>query len=274
MLAMLPKLTQGVTTVVTGNCGISLAPVTLRAPPVPPLDLLGPAGDFRYPDFASYMARLERSGLPVNAAPMVGHTTLRVAAMSRLDRPAGDREIAAMQSLVGECIAAGAVTVRDCQAEQTALAVEARRQNGEPVIVMGDMNEEPGSFVYEAFAGRGWLDASAEGGVIECDAVTGVGCTSGREDQDLSGLEATALGVDRRIDFAFVVPPEAGARCAGGLDTMDDLDGDGVATRLFAEEPNPFAPACGPSPAPPCWVSDHTGVQVDWNCDAATALPE
>ena len=87
--AMLPKLTQGVTTVVTGNCGISLAPVTLRAPPVPPLDLLGPAGDFRYPDFASYMARLERSGLPVNAAPMVGHTTLRVAAMSRLDRPAG-----------------------------------------------------------------------------------------------------------------------------------------------------------------------------------------
>ncbi len=107
--AMLPKLTQGVTTVVTGNCGISLAPVTLRAPPVPPLDLLGPAGDFRYPDFASYMATLERSGLPVNAAPMVGHTTLRVAAMPRLDRPASDREIAAMQGLVGECIEAGAV---------------------------------------------------------------------------------------------------------------------------------------------------------------------
>ena len=107
--AMLPKLTQGVTTVVTGNCGISLAPLTLKAPPVPPLDLLGPAGDFRYAGFGDYVATLERSGLPVNAAPMVGHTTLRVAAMSRLDRPASDREIAAMQALVRECVEAGAV---------------------------------------------------------------------------------------------------------------------------------------------------------------------
>jgi len=107
--AMLPKLTQGVTTVVTGNCGISLAPLTLRAPPVPPLDLLGVRGDFRYSGFEDYLAALERSGLPVNAAPMVGHTTLRVAAMAALDRPASDREIAAMQALVRECIEAGAV---------------------------------------------------------------------------------------------------------------------------------------------------------------------
>jgi N-acyl-D-amino-acid deacylase len=106
--AMLPKLTQGVTTVVTGNCGCSLAPLTLRAPPVPPLDLLATPDEFRYPDFATYMAGLEAAGLPVNAVPMVGHTTLRVATMQALDRPASDREIAAMQDMVGECIEAGA----------------------------------------------------------------------------------------------------------------------------------------------------------------------
>ncbi len=106
--AMLPKLTQGVTTVVTGNCGISLAPLTPKGPPVPPLDLLGMQGDFRYAGFAAYVATLERAALPVNAVPMVGHTTLRVAAMGALDRAANDRELAAMQALVSECLDAGA----------------------------------------------------------------------------------------------------------------------------------------------------------------------
>jgi hypothetical protein len=53
----------------------------------------------------------------------------------------------------------------------------------------------------------------------------------------------------------------------GGLDPAEDADGDGVATRLFADEPNEFSDSCGPVPEPVCWASDHTGVQVDWNCN-------
>jgi N-acyl-D-amino-acid deacylase len=107
--AMTPKVTQGVTTVVTGNCGISLAPIALKGPPVPPLDLLGGADEFRFGSFESYMAALEAEGAPVNAAPLVGHTTLRAAVMGNLDRAASDAEIAAMQGLVRECMEAGAV---------------------------------------------------------------------------------------------------------------------------------------------------------------------
>ncbi len=38
---MLCKMSQGVSTVVVGNCGISLSPVRMKSRPVPPLDLLG-----------------------------------------------------------------------------------------------------------------------------------------------------------------------------------------------------------------------------------------
>ena len=106
------KLSQGVTTVITGNCGISLAPWTPRqgqAVP-PPLDLLSDdAGDFRFGTFADYLADLEQRPSAVNAACLVGHTTLRVAAMASLDRTATDDEIAAMRALLQEAMEAGAI---------------------------------------------------------------------------------------------------------------------------------------------------------------------
>ncbi len=106
--AMTPKVSQGVTSVVTGNCGISLAPLLAASPP-PPLDLIDDGGAFRFPDFASFLEELDSRPAATNAACLVGHTTLRVAVMSRLDRAATPEETARMQALVREALAAGAV---------------------------------------------------------------------------------------------------------------------------------------------------------------------
>lgn len=106
---MAAKASQGVTTVITGNCGVSLAPLALDRAPPPPLDLLGDAADFAYPRFADYLAALDRSPAAVNAACLVGHSSLRVGTMADLDRPADAGEIAAMGELLQEALDAGAI---------------------------------------------------------------------------------------------------------------------------------------------------------------------
>lgn len=106
---MASKTSQGVTSVVVGNCGISLAPLALRGAPPPPLDLLGAQEDYRFPTFAEYMAALDRRQPAVNAACLVGHSTLRVGTMDRLDRPADADEIAAMRARLQEALDAGAI---------------------------------------------------------------------------------------------------------------------------------------------------------------------
>lgn len=105
---MAPKVSQGVTTVVAGNCGISLAPLVARQRPPPPLDLVGGQGDFRYPSFAAYVAELEADPPACNAVLLVGHGTLRLAAMSDTARPATADERQAMRAAVAEAMAAGA----------------------------------------------------------------------------------------------------------------------------------------------------------------------
>jgi len=85
---MAMKASQGVTTVVVGNCGVSLAPLSLRGAPPPPLDLLGDQGEYRFATFRDYMRALDAQPAATNAACLVGHTSLRVGAMDRLDRAA------------------------------------------------------------------------------------------------------------------------------------------------------------------------------------------
>jgi N-acyl-D-aspartate/D-glutamate deacylase len=106
---MLPKLSQGVTTVITGNCGISAAPVRLKSSVPDPMNLLGGLDDFRYPTFAAYVAAIAEAKPAVNVATLVGHTALRNNHMDRLDRPATEAEIGAMRAQLREALDGGAL---------------------------------------------------------------------------------------------------------------------------------------------------------------------
>ena len=104
---MLPKISQGVTTVVVGNCGISLAPLVHRDVP-PPLNLLGGPDKYIYPTMAAYANAVDRARPAVNVAALVGHSTLRVATMDDPYRAATSAEQARMVELLREGLDAGA----------------------------------------------------------------------------------------------------------------------------------------------------------------------
>ena len=106
---MWPKLSQGVTTVIVGNCGISASPARLRGALPDPMNLLGRAESFVYPDFGSYARAVERARPAVNVAALVGHTTLRNNHMDRLDRAATGNEIEAMRAELRDALSHGAL---------------------------------------------------------------------------------------------------------------------------------------------------------------------
>ncbi|MFQ5665711.1 MAG: endonuclease/exonuclease/phosphatase family protein [Candidatus Binatia bacterium] len=165
------------------------------------------------------------------------------------------------------CVAAGARTVRECQAVQMAQFIVARHDESAPAVATGDFNASPGSFEYNQFVDRGWTDVYRAGQNPECNPANGVGCTSGRQDEDLAELESPVSNESERIDYIFLIPPGAESLCKARIDPAADTDGDGRTTGIFADDPNPFAASCGPAPAPICWPSDHEGVQLDLNCD-------
>jgi N-acyl-D-amino-acid deacylase len=105
---MLPKISQGVTTVVIGNCGISLAPLVHGDVP-PPLNLLGGSDKYIYPTMAAYVAAVGEARPAVNVAALVGHSTLRVATMDDPYRPATPTQQSRMVELLREGMDAGAM---------------------------------------------------------------------------------------------------------------------------------------------------------------------
>ena len=115
-----PALEHGVTSIVPGNCSLSLAP--LRAGDRPavigmfqqieemPPEAFTEAFDWTWEDFAGYRAAIE-PGLAINVAPLVGHSVIRLWVMGAdaTRRAARPHEIAAMGDLLRECLRAGAV---------------------------------------------------------------------------------------------------------------------------------------------------------------------
>ena len=108
------KVSQGVTTVVTGNCGISPAPLEADTPTPAPLTLAVGSGaglGGRYASFGAYLDALRHAPAAVNVAAMLGHTTLRARCVAELGRAANAGEIEAMRLHAREALAAGAIGI-------------------------------------------------------------------------------------------------------------------------------------------------------------------
>jgi N-acyl-D-amino-acid deacylase len=123
-----PSTSHGVTTVLMGNCGYTLAPVRAEdqdylmgvfsaAEEVPKkaLQLFAP---FAWETFPDYLAALRNSKLGLNVVSQIGHSALRryVMGEAALERAATEDDIAAMVRLVEEALASGAAGVSTSQA--------------------------------------------------------------------------------------------------------------------------------------------------------------
>ncbi|OZI71172.1 N-acyl-D-amino-acid deacylase family protein [Bordetella genomosp. 12] len=101
------KTSQGITTVVVGNCGVSGAPAPLPGNTAAALALLGETPLFA--DMAAYLAEVDRLQPTINVAALVGHANLRLAVMRDPSAMPDAQEQADMEALLEQSLLAGAV---------------------------------------------------------------------------------------------------------------------------------------------------------------------
>jgi N-acyl-D-aspartate/D-glutamate deacylase len=115
-----PSVLHGVTTVLGGNCGFSVAPLgpddaayiqrMMAVVEGIPLEALEGGGPWDWHSFSEYLDRVD-AGLSVNAGFLVGHSTVRRVVMGddATRQEASPEQLAAMARLVGESLAGGAL---------------------------------------------------------------------------------------------------------------------------------------------------------------------
>jgi len=159
-----PSPQHGITTVIGGNCGFSVAPIGPRAEDAEyllamlarvegmPAGALAAACDWGWRSFDDYLDRIEAGGLGPNAGFLVGHSALRRAVMGRdaVQRVATADEVDAMVSLLGESLAAGGLGFSSSLAathnDGTGGPVPSRfAATDELVSLAGEVNRHPGT---------------------------------------------------------------------------------------------------------------------------------
>ena len=115
-----PAMEHGITTIVPGNCSLSLAPLKaahrmklvgmFNQIEEMPLIAFEQGVEWNWETFAEFIDRIQQN-LAINVAPLVGHSVLRLWVMgdSAMQRIANADEIGSMQQLLRQCLDAGAI---------------------------------------------------------------------------------------------------------------------------------------------------------------------
>jgi len=102
------RVRQGVTTELAGNCGSSAAPLAGEGVEERKEDWRREGVEADWTDVASYLGQLERTGLSLNQALLVGQGTLRDNAVGSVDRLLSADEMAAVSRALEEGLDQGA----------------------------------------------------------------------------------------------------------------------------------------------------------------------
>lgn len=142
-----PSIQHGVTTIVTGNCSLSLAPCApehreaiarlfFRIEDIP-LESLQSGVDWSWEGFGQWADAVE-PGLAVNVAALVGHSTIRYQVMGEdsFERAATDDEVARMADLLRQSLRDGALGM------STSRLVQHVGDDGKPIPSRMSTDEE------------------------------------------------------------------------------------------------------------------------------------
>lgn len=102
-------ISQGVTTLAVGNCGMSGAPVNesnIELLSTLVMDTYG--NEFRFDTFDQYIDNLENSKKTVNIAPLIGHGNIRSVVMGMENKKASQNDMKKMKKIVKEAMECGA----------------------------------------------------------------------------------------------------------------------------------------------------------------------
>jgi N-acyl-D-aspartate/D-glutamate deacylase len=165
--ALTPSCFHGVTTVVAGNCGFSIAPtrpehrelIAQTLQKVEDMDVAALAAGipWEFETFPQYLESVEKRGTVLNYAAYIGHTALRLYVLGdeAADRIATDDEINVMSRMVSEAMQAGAAGFA------TSFAMTHRGADGKPVPSrLADPNEYESLMRAVAQSGRGVVEVT------------------------------------------------------------------------------------------------------------------
>ena len=115
-----PAIEHGITTIVPGNCSLSLAPLKaehrmklvgmFNQIEEMPHNAFEEGVEWNWETFDEFVSRIEKD-LTINVAPLVGHSVLRLWVMgdASMQGPANETQIEAMKDLLDQCLSAGAI---------------------------------------------------------------------------------------------------------------------------------------------------------------------